>query len=174
MSEAAEAVRYLIEDRPFGRVLMHAQHRGVALERAINIWPVNLPLTPSTTTSTPLPSVMRQQRRIGCRHRLRGEESEGEPADCRSLPDDVGDVDFRLASPGITGDDQCAAKGKRRQPLADQPSADAIDDDIYALASGDAQDAVLEALFGKVDDMFISVRASPFCLLRVARGGNHQ
>jgi NADPH2:quinone reductase len=26
MSEAAEAVRYLIEDRPFGRVLMHAQH----------------------------------------------------------------------------------------------------------------------------------------------------
>ena len=26
MSEAAEAIRYLIEDRPFGRVLMHAQH----------------------------------------------------------------------------------------------------------------------------------------------------
>jgi hypothetical protein len=26
MSEAAEAVRFLIEDRPFGRVLMHAQH----------------------------------------------------------------------------------------------------------------------------------------------------
>ena len=28
MSEAAEAVRYLIEGRPFGRVLMHAQHQG--------------------------------------------------------------------------------------------------------------------------------------------------
>jgi NADPH:quinone reductase-like Zn-dependent oxidoreductase len=26
LSEAVEAVRYLIEDRPFGRVLMHAQH----------------------------------------------------------------------------------------------------------------------------------------------------
>jgi NADPH:quinone reductase-like Zn-dependent oxidoreductase len=25
LSKAAEAVRYLIEDRPFGRVLMHAQ-----------------------------------------------------------------------------------------------------------------------------------------------------
>src|SRR5215471_10581757 len=82
---------------------------------------------------------VRQQRRIGCRHRLRGEESEGEPADRRSLPDDVGDVDFRPASPGITGDDQCAAKGKRRQRSTGQTSADAIDDDIYALASGDAQ-----------------------------------
>src|SRR5262245_19365589 len=38
MSAAADAVRYLLEDRPFGRVLMHADH-----EAALPSWPSTHP-----------------------------------------------------------------------------------------------------------------------------------
>jgi NADPH:quinone reductase-like Zn-dependent oxidoreductase len=37
LSEAAEAVRYLIEDRPFGRVIMHAQHESQAVRGAMQV-----------------------------------------------------------------------------------------------------------------------------------------
>ena len=105
---------------------------------------------------------------------MRGEEPEGEAADGRSLPDDVGDVDLRLASSGIARDDKRAAEGEGGQGLTGQRSANAVHDDIYALAVGDTQDTVLEALLGEVDDMFISSRTGAFGFSSVARGGDDQ
>src|SRR5262249_51023818 len=71
-----------------------------------------------------------QESFVRCSHRLLGEESEGEPADRCSLPDDVGNVDLGLTSSSIAGSDHSATEGERCERLASQFSADAVDDDI--------------------------------------------
>jgi hypothetical protein len=60
-----------------------------------------------------------QESDVGCSHSLWCEESEVEPADRCSLPDDVCNVDIGLASSGITGNDHGAAEGE-------QPSASPV------------------------------------------------
>src|SRR5215470_13146106 len=96
-----------------------------------------------------------QESCVRCSHLLLSEESEGEPADRCGLPDDVGNVDLGLTSSSIAGSDHSATKGERRERLASQFSADAVDDDIDALAFGDTQNAILEALLGKIDHVIV-------------------
>src|SRR5215468_9891098 len=109
-----------------------------------------------------------QESCVRCSHRLLGEESEGEPADRCSLPDDVGNVDLGLTSSSVAGSDHSATKGERRERLTSQFSADAVDDDIDALAFGDPHNTLLEAFLGEVDHMIISSRASLVCLFGAA------
>src|SRR5215470_11342487 len=109
-----------------------------------------------------------QESCVRCSHLLLSEESEGEPADRCGLPDDVGNVDLGLTSSSIAGSDHSATKGERRERLASQFSADAVDDDIDALAFGDTQNAILEALLGKIDHVIVSSRASSVCLFGAA------
>src|SRR5216684_3294655 len=106
--------------------------------------------------------------------RLWAAEFEGEPADCRSLPYDVGHIDLRLASSCITGDHRRAAEGERCERFARQFSAHTIDDDIDTFAFGDTQNTSFEALTGEIDDVLVSSSASAFGLLSAARGGDHQ
>src|SRR6516164_2578264 len=113
-----------------------------------------------------------QESRVRCSHRLLGEASESEPADCCSFPNDVGDVDLGLTSSSIASSDHSATKGERRQRLTSQFSADAVDDDIDALAFGDTHNTLLEAFLGEVDHMIISSRASLVCLFGAAGSRN--
>src|SRR5215472_12851484 len=69
---------------------------------------------------------------------------------------------------GIAGSDHSATKGERRERLTSQFSADAVDDDIDALAFGDPHNTLLEAFPGEVDHMIISSRASLVCLFGAA------
>ena len=78
-----------------------------------------------------------QESGAGCSDCFLAEEFEGEPADCRSLPYDVGYVDLCLASSGITGDHRRTAERERCQRFARQFSAHAVDDDIDTFAFGD-------------------------------------
>src|SRR5215475_9205114 len=109
-----------------------------------------------------------QESRVRCSHRLLGEQSESEPADCCSFPNDVSNVDLGLTSSSIAGSDHSATKGERRERLTSQFSADAVDDDIDALAFGDPHNTSLEAFLGEVDHMIISSRASLVCLFGAA------
>src|SRR5215472_1193517 len=80
---------------------------------------------------------------------------------------------FQMMSVTLTsGSDHSATKGERRERLTSQFSADAVDDDIDALAFGDPHNTLLEASLGEVDHMIISSRASLVCLFGAAGSRN--
>src|SRR6516162_4917696 len=113
-----------------------------------------------------------QESRVRSCHRLLVEKPESEPADRCSFPNDVGNVDLGLTSSSIAGSDHSATKGERRERLTSQFSANAVDDDVDALAFGDTQNAILEALLGKIDHVIVSSGASVISFFGAAGGRN--
>src|SRR6266478_4006557 len=90
------------------------------------------------------------------------------------LPDDVGEVDARLATASVA-DHRIRPSGKQAtKRLARELSAYAIDNDVHTLAAGQPHHAVSQALAREVDDVLV---AAITCLLRLragAGGGNRE
>src|SRR5580700_10053408 len=86
--------------------------------------------------------------RCGDRGRRLGEQ--GEASHPRALPDQVRHIDRGLASGGIAQRDQDTAEAKAAQRLAGHGPADALDDDIDALAGRYPASALGEAFCSEV------------------------
>src|SRR2546429_998772 len=89
-----------------------------------------------------------------------------EATHARALPDQVRDVDRRLAPCRVSQRGQDAAEGKRGGRVTRQGTAHAVDDDIHPAASREASDAISETLRREIDDI---VEAQGSCLLGFGR-----
>src|SRR5258705_10642626 len=73
---------------------------------------------------------------------------QGEASHPSALPDQVGHIDRALASGGIAQGDQDTAEAKAAQRLTGHGPADALDDNIDALAARYPANALGEAFYG--------------------------
>src|SRR2546426_134307 len=82
-----------------------------------------------------------------------------EATHARVLPDQVRDVDRRLAPCRVSQRGQNAAEGKRGERVTRQGTAHAVDDDIHPAASREASDAIGETLRREIDDIVEAQRS---------------